>query len=89
MFDKIKQMMEMRQEAAKLQTMLEAERIEHTGAHGKIKVVMNGKNEIMELVINPDLMGDKAYLERLVKDTVNDAIKTVQKQMAKKMVQFM
>jgi len=89
MFDKIKQMTEMRQEAAKLQTMLEAERIEHTGAHGKIKVMMNGKNEIMELVINPDLMGDKAYLERLVKDTVNDAIKTVQKQMAKKMAQFM
>jgi len=89
MFDKIKQMMEMRQEAAKLQTMFEAERIEHTGAHGKIKVLMNGKNEIMELVINPDLMGDKAYLERLVKDTVNDAIKTVQKQMAKKMAQFM
>jgi len=89
MFDKIKQMMEMRQEAAKLQTMLEAERIEHTGAHGKIKVLMNGKNEIMELVINSDLMGDKAYLERLVKDTVNDAIKTVQKQMAKKMAQFM
>lgn len=89
MFDKIKQMMEMRQEAAKLQTMLEAERIEHTGAHGKIKVIMNGKNEIIELTIHPDLMSDKAYLERLIKDTVNDAIKTVQKQMAKKMAQFM
>ncbi len=79
----------MRQEAAKFQSMLEAERIEHTGAHGKIKVVMNGKNEIIELVINPDLMGDKEYLERLLKDTVNDAIKDVQKQMAKKMAQFM
>ena len=89
MFDKINQLRKMRQEAAQLQTMLEAERIEHTGAHGKIKVLMNGKNEIMELVINSDLMGDKAYLERLVKDTVNDAIKTVQKQMAKKMAQFM
>ena len=82
-------MRERGREAAKLQTMLEAERIEHTGAHGKIKVLMNGKNEIMEIVINPDLMGDTAYLERLVKDTVNDAIKTVQKQMAKKMAQFM
>ena len=89
MFDKIKQMMEMRQEAAKLQTMLEAERIEHMGAHGKIKVVMNGKNEIIELTVHPDLMSDKTYLERLIKDTVNDAIKTVHKQMAKKMAQFM
>ena len=47
MFDKIKQMMEMRQEAAKLQTMLEAERVEHTGAHGKIKVIMNGKTRLL------------------------------------------
>lgn len=89
MFDKMKQMLEMRQEAAKLQSMLESQRIEHTGAHGKIKITMNGKNEIIELTIHPDLYRDTDRLPGLVKDVVNEAIRVVQKQMAKMMSQFM
>lgn len=89
MFEKLKEMAQMRQEAAKLDGMLKEQRIEHTGAHGKIKITMNGKSEIIDLTIHPDLFGDTERLPALIKDAVNDATQTAQKQMAKMMAKFM
>jgi len=79
MFDDLKQLAKMKE----LRDALEKERkeIEKDG----VRVVVNGKMEIEELELNSQLSADKQ--QGLVKDCINQALKEVQQEAARKMFQ--
>lgn len=80
MFNKLKQIKDLRQQAKTLQNTLSQEKIT-IDKHG-IVMSINGNLEIIDLKIDDR---QKNNLEAVLKDCFNDGIKQVQKIMAKKM----
>ncbi len=81
MFNKLKHLKNLRNQAKQMQNALADEST--TVEKGGIKVVMNGNMEITSITINEDLA--KNSLEGILADCVNDAIKKTQRLMARKM----
>lgn len=84
MFDLMKQAMQMKREAGKIQQELTSHTYSATSADEKIKVVVNGKMEIISLKISPDAFTSISpeKLERSIKDTINEAIGKAQKSLS-------
>ena len=81
MFNKLKQVKDLRSQAKTMQNALADEII--TLEKNKVIIKMNGNMEIKEININSDL--NKENLEKTLKNLFNDAIKKTQRVMAKKM----
>lgn len=82
MFHKLKQFKELRDKSKAIQKALAEEKVETTAASGRIRITMNGNQEIIAVSIDPAL--PKGDLERGVKDATNEAIKKIQRVMAEK-----
>ncbi len=85
MFNKLKQVKDMRDKAKKLQSMLAEESVEASAAWGKVKVVMDGNQTVQSVEIDQEMLSDKKKLEDAMKDVYNDAVKKAQKAMVEKM----
>jgi DNA-binding YbaB/EbfC family protein len=85
MFNKIKAIKDMRQQAKKIQSGLSEISAQGEAAWGKVKIKINGNQEFLEVTIDEEMLRDKNKLEAAVKDAANEAIKKVQRQMAGKM----
>jgi hypothetical protein len=87
MFSKLKQFKDLRDQAKQMQNLLAQESAEGTAEWGKVKVKINGNQEILSVEIDPELLNanNKEKLETAVKEATNDAIKKVQRIMAEKM----
>lgn len=81
MFNKLKQFKDLRSQAKTMQNVLSKELI--TIDKSGVKVIINGNMEIMEINITDDI--NKKSLENIIKDNINEAIKKIQKIMARKM----
>lgn len=81
MFNKLKQYKDLRDQAKTLQNALSQETV--TVEKNGITVIMNGNMEITSLTINDTL--SKSNMESMLKDLFNDAVKKIQKIMARKM----
>ena len=81
MFNKLKQLKDLRSQAKTMQNALAGEKVE-VEKNG-IKLSMNGNMEVMDLVITSEL--SKEEIARTSKELFNDAIKKTQRLMAKKM----
>lgn len=81
MFNKLKQLKDLRSTAKTMQDSLSGERVEES--RGGVKIVMNGNMEILSVVINDGL--SKEATQNDVKNCVNDIIKKAQRLMAKKL----
>lgn len=70
-----------------MQSMLAQESAEADAAWGKVKVKINGNQEVLDIQIDPELLtpDNKEKLQNAIKDATNDAIKKVQRIMAEKM----
>jgi DNA-binding protein YbaB len=79
-FDQIKQVKQMKD----LQEKLGQEKI--TVEKEGVKVSVNGKMEIEEIVLNPSL--NTQDQQKIVKDCINDAMKKVQAQAARQFLQM-
>lgn len=77
MFDKMKQMYELKKQADQMKKELESEVIEVE--HGDVKVKVDGTQKILKLEYPEDIDPDK------LKDAINKAMNEVQKVAAKKM----
>ncbi|MFH1111567.1 MAG: YbaB/EbfC family nucleoid-associated protein [Patescibacteria group bacterium] len=86
MFSKLKQIKDMRQQAKSIQSTLSQEHVETAAAWGKVKIQMNGNQEVENVAIDPAMLKpeNKSGLEKGIKEAVNDAIKKVQRIMAGK-----
>ena len=85
MFNKLKQIQDLRSRGKQIQSALEKESVEGSAGWGKVKITINGNQRATAVNIADDAMGDKAKLEGLVKDAVNDAMEKMQKHLATKM----
>lgn len=85
MFSKLKQFKDLRDQAKKIQDTLKDVSVEGSAAWGKIKVAMNGNQEVTSVSIDPELLADKAKLETAVKEAYNDTVKKAQRAMAEQM----
>lgn len=81
MFNKLKHLKDLRNQAKAMQNALSTETI--TIERGGVTVIMNGNMEVTSISINNDLA--KESLEGILADCVNEAIKKTQKIMAQKM----
>ena len=87
MFNKLKQFKDLRNQAKQMQNMLAQESAESDAAWGKVKVKINGNQEILDIQIDPELLttDNKEKLQNALKDATNEAIKKIQRIMAEKM----
>jgi DNA-binding YbaB/EbfC family protein len=85
MFNKIKAIKDLRDQAKKIQSGLAEISVEGEAAWGKVKIKIDGNQQVLEVKINEEMLKEKAKLEEAVKEAANDAIKKIQKQMAGKM----
>lgn len=80
MFNKLKQIKDLRSQAKTMQTALASETITHEKSG--VSITMDGNMTVMNLTIADKNISD---LERVLADCYNEAIKKAQKLMAKKM----
>lgn len=87
MGDIMKQAQKMRQDMEKLQSELAEKTVEATAGGGMVTVVANGKNEIISLKIEAEVlkMDDVTMVEDLVKAGVNEALRSSQKMVQEEM----
>jgi DNA-binding YbaB/EbfC family protein len=73
--DLMKQMQAMQAKMEQMQEELAEKRVEGTSGGGMVRVVANGKQEILEIKIDPEVVNpeDVAMLEELVLAAVNQA----------------
>ncbi len=86
MFNKLKQFKDLRDQAKEIQSTLAQETVYVDGAHGKIRMMMDGNQQLNGLEIDAELLGadNKANLEKQLRETFNNAVKKAQMAMAKK-----
>ena len=68
----------MQENAAKLQTELESKTFSVKTGGGLVELSVNGKGEVIDLIIDDVTLGDKAMLQILLIGVINDANKMVQ-----------
>ncbi len=86
MSNMLKQARDMQKKIEEVQSDLENIMIQSDSGGGMVKVVMNGKQEILELTISPEAMTeDKELLEDLIISAVNKAQSKSQDTMQSKM----
>jgi len=81
MFNKLKQLKDLRDQAKTMQNALSGESA--TEEKNGVKITINGNLEILEVKITSDL--SREALEKAVMNCTNDAIKKIQKSIARKM----
>ncbi len=76
-----------REEVKRVQDSMGLKTVEASSGGGMVKVVANGKQEIVSIELDPEMMkmGDKQMLQDLVKAGVNQAIKASQEMVAEEM----
>lgn len=76
----LKQAQQMQTKIANLQNELSAREVESSSGGGMVKVKVNGKQELLDITINPECVdpSDVEMLQDLVKTAVNQAMKESQ-----------
>jgi len=85
MFNKIKAIKDLRDQAKQVQNTLEQIEAQGEAAWGKVKVKLNGNQKVLHIDIADELMQNRDKLQESLKDAFNDATKKLQKEMAGKM----
>ncbi|MBK7140804.1 MAG: YbaB/EbfC family nucleoid-associated protein [bacterium] len=85
--DMMKQVQKMQAKMEELQAQLESATVEGSSGGGMVKVTTNGKNEILSLTIDPEVVNkdDVEMLQDLVVAAVNQARQKVQELQAEQM----
>lgn len=86
----MKQAQKLQSEALKAQEELENSEVEGVASNGLVKVTMNGKHEVLEVKINPEIVDpeDVEMLEDLIVVALNDANEQIEELKSKKMGKF-
>lgn len=76
----MKQAQQMQAKMSKMQEELEEKTVETTAGGGVVKVVVNGKQELLDIKIDPDAVDpeDVEMLEDLILAAVNEGMRKVQ-----------
>ena len=83
----MKQVQKMQADMEKMQGELEEKKVEATSGGGAVKVIANGKKNIMSIKINPEVVDedDVEMLEDLVLAAVNEALRSAEAMVSNEM----
>lgn len=83
----MKQVQKMQQDMIKLQEELGERKVESTAGGGAVKVIANGKNEIISIEIKPEAVDpeDVEMLQDLITAAVNEALRQAQEMVSQEM----
>lgn len=84
LFDKLKNINEMRKEAKVLQGQMAQVLIDGSSGGGKVKLVMDGNFEVKSVEVDAGVAGDKSEVARHVRSALEDLFKNYKKQMQKR-----
>ncbi len=86
----MKQAQKMQKQMEEAQQNIESKELETTSGGGAVKVVINGKKEIKNISISPDVVDpdDVEMIEDLVMSAVNEAIRQMEELSSKEMGKF-
>ena len=81
MFDKVKQIYDMQKQAREMKKTVEAVKVEKEAMGGKVKIAMNGSFKVENVSIDESLLqpGNRATLEKTLKDLISDTAEEVAK----------
>ncbi|SHK41676.1 hypothetical protein SAMN02745883_02003 [Caminicella sporogenes DSM 14501] len=83
----LKQVQKMQKQIEKIQSEIEERELEVTAGGGAITVKINGKKELLDIKIDPDVVDpdDVEMLQDLIVAAVNEAMRKVEEMAAKEM----
>jgi len=83
----LKQAQEVQSRIAQLQEEMAGRRVEATAGGGMVSVMMNGKQEVLSIQIDPEVVNreDMEMLQDLIRAAVNEAIRKSREMMADEM----
>ncbi len=83
----LKQAQEMHSKISQLQEEMAEKRVETSSGGGMVSVVMNGKQEILSIRIDPEVVNreDVEMLQDLIRAAVNEAIRKSQEMVTEEM----
>lgn len=86
----IKMAQQMQAKMEEVQKDLENQRVEGSAGGGMVKVIANGKQEILNIQIEPEVInpGEKAMLEELIVAAVNQARQRAQELASEQMLKL-
>ena len=83
-FDKLKDINEMRKEAKVIQGQMAQIIIDCSSSGGKIKLSMDGNFEVKSVEVSPEVAGDKSEVARHIRSAMEDLFKNYKKAMQKR-----
>ena len=82
---KLKQFKDLKEKAKALQDQLSTITSDGSAGWGKVKVTINGTQQVTQVLIDDEMMADKVKLQGFLKDAFNDAAQKLQQILANKM----
>jgi DNA-binding protein YbaB len=83
MFNKLKQIKDMRDQGKQMKAMLDEIIVVGGGANNAVMITMNGSHDVLGVQVQEG--ADKATLERAIKEAIGDANKKLQQELMKVM----
>jgi DNA-binding protein YbaB len=84
LLDKLKDINEMRKQANHMQSLLGAEMVTGSSSGGKIKITMDGNQNIKSVEVDPSVAGDKSEVARHIRSALEDLFKQHRKMLQSK-----
>jgi DNA-binding protein YbaB len=72
LFDKLKDVNEMRKQAKQIELTLAAEQVTGSSSGGKIKITMDGNQKVLSVEVDPSVAGDKSEVARHIRQALED-----------------
>jgi DNA-binding protein YbaB len=91
MFDKMKQLMDMRKMAQEAERTLDTVRVEKSVLGGKIRLAVNGNHKVLDLTIDESLLhpAQKTTLEKALGALLSETAEAVKREAAAKAMELM
>jgi nucleoid-associated protein EbfC len=75
LFDKLKDINEMRKEAKQIEAQLAKETVTGQSQGGKIKITIDGNNNVLSVEVAPEVATDKSEVARHIRSALEDMFK--------------
>jgi len=84
LLDKLKDINEMRKQAKHMESLLATETVTGTSSGGKIKITIDGNQNIKSVEVAPEVAGDKSEVARHIRSALEDLFKQHRKMLQSK-----
>ena len=83
-FDKLKDVNQMRQQAKQMELLLSIEVVSVSSSGGGIVIVMDGNQKVKSVQVDPSVAGDKSEVARHIRQALDDVMNKHKKMLQKK-----